>query len=43
VICKSIVEAYGGEISYESKEGEGTTFTFTFAVEKQPEFEQLRN
>jgi signal transduction histidine kinase len=43
VISKTIVEAYGGEISFESKDGEGTTFTFTFALQQQPELEQFRN
>jgi signal transduction histidine kinase len=42
VICKTIVEAYGGEISCESREGEGSIFTFTFGLGQQPELEQLR-
>jgi signal transduction histidine kinase len=41
VICKTIVEAYGGEISYESREREGSIFTFSFALD-QPELEQFR-
>jgi signal transduction histidine kinase len=32
VICKMIVEAHGGKIRAESKEGKGTTFTFTLPV-----------
>lgn len=31
-ICKCIVNAHGGEISVESKEGKGTVFTFTIPV-----------
>lgn len=30
-ICKKIIEGHGGEIRVESKEGEGTTITFTIA------------
>ena len=29
MICRRIVRAHGGEISAESKEGEGTAFTVT--------------
>ena len=31
-IVKNIVQAYGGEVSVESREGEGSTFSFTLAV-----------
>lgn len=33
-VCKRIVEGHGGELSVESTEGEGTTFSFT--LEKDP-------
>lgn len=33
-ITKRLVEAQGGEIDYESKSGEGTTFTFTLPIAK---------
>jgi signal transduction histidine kinase len=28
-LCKSIIDAHGGQISAKSKENEGSTFTFT--------------
>lgn len=31
-VCKKFVEAHGGEISFESKEGKGTIFTVTFPI-----------
>ena len=31
-IVKNIAQAYGGEVSEESGEGEGSTFSFTLAV-----------
>ena len=31
-IVKNIVQAYGGEVSVESREGEGSTFSFTLTV-----------
>lgn len=37
VICKMIVQAHGGNISVESKEGKGTIFTFTLPCAKGPE------
>jgi PAS domain S-box-containing protein len=33
-ICKAIVEAHGGEISVDSKLGQGTTFSMTFPIVK---------
>ncbi|MFQ5795417.1 MAG: ATP-binding protein, partial [Candidatus Bipolaricaulia bacterium] len=35
-IVKSLVEANGGEVSFESQVGEGTTFYVKFEVENQP-------
>jgi len=32
-ICQSIIEAHGGKITVDSKNGKGTTFKFTLAVE----------
>ncbi|MCK9196242.1 MAG: cell wall metabolism sensor histidine kinase WalK, partial [Syntrophales bacterium] len=34
-IAKEIVEAHGGAISVESREGEGTTFSFTLKKAEQ--------
>jgi PAS domain S-box-containing protein len=31
-VCKKVIEAHGGEISFESKEGEGTKFTIKFPI-----------
>ncbi len=31
-VCKRVIEAHGGEISFESKEGEGTKFTIKFSM-----------
>ena len=33
VISQMIVEHFGGQISFESEHGQGTTFTFTFETE----------
>jgi len=33
-ICKKIVRIFGGDISVESKLNEGSTFTFSFVLEK---------
>jgi len=49
-ISKQLVELMGGEIGVESKEGDGSTFSFTIALEKQepglplpaPSHEQFR-
>ncbi len=35
-IVKNIVQAYGGDVSVESQEGEGSTFTFTLSVAQTP-------
>jgi signal transduction histidine kinase len=32
-ICRGTIEAHGGAISVESKEGKGTTFTITFPLQ----------
>jgi signal transduction histidine kinase len=32
-ICRGVIEAHGGAISVESKEGKGTTFTITFPLQ----------
>jgi len=34
-IAKNIIEAHGGKVGFESKEGEGTTFYFTLPVEEE--------
>jgi signal transduction histidine kinase len=34
-ICKSIIEAHGGFIEIKSKEGKGTTVTFSFPIHKE--------
>lgn len=31
-VCKKVIEAHGGEISFESKEGEGAKFTIKFPI-----------
>ncbi len=33
-ICKNIIEAHGGEIWFESRKGEGTTFCFSLPIER---------
>lgn len=33
-VCKRIIEAHGGEITFESKEGKGTTFTVKIPLNK---------
>ena len=35
-IVKQLVEAHGGQITAESKEGEGTAFTFTVPIQRVP-------
>ncbi|WP_348656390.1 ATP-binding protein [uncultured Sulfitobacter sp.] len=47
-ICKAIVEGLGGTIDFVSKEGRGTTFTFTLPVKTrhsgpETDFERLEN
>lgn len=47
-ICKAIVEGLGGTIDFQSKEGRGTTFTFTLPVKTRHsgptnDFERLEN
>ena len=36
-IVKNIVQAYGGEVSVESREGEGSTFAFTLPIAEEAE------
>lgn len=37
MISDMIVQKFDGEITFNSKEGEGSTFTFTFKVDLDPE------
>lgn len=37
-IVKNIIEDHGGKIWFESKEGKGTTFTFTLPIREKPTF-----
>ena len=39
-ICKEAIEAYGGHISIESKQGKGTTVNFTLPIYENPEASQ---
>ncbi len=41
-ICKAIMDAHGGELLVESREGEGTRFWFELAVARQPDDEPAR-
>jgi len=38
-ICKRIVEAHGGAISFKTSKGKGTTFTVTLPIESTQELE----
>jgi CheY-like chemotaxis protein len=41
VISRNLVEMMGGKISLKSREGEGSTFTFTIRCQAKPAFENL--
>jgi len=41
-VCKKIVEAHGGEISFESEEGAGTSFVIKFPVHPDEDLAETR-
>ena len=37
IICNDFIKKHGGELTFHSKEGEGTTFTFSLQLDKNPD------